>query len=61
MLRVVQAYLKHCCSLCEAVVEMKVCSKVHCIAPPTNLHALIECCMGITQAAFFSFVMLLCA
>ena len=24
---VVQAYLKHCCSLCQAVVETKVCSK----------------------------------
>ena len=28
--RVVQAYLKRWCSLCEAVVETKVCSKVRC-------------------------------
>ena len=55
--RVVQAYLKRCCSLCEAVVETKVCSKVCCLAPPTDLHSAVR---GVRKP-LFSFVLMLSA
>ena len=42
-------------SVQEAVVKTKVCSKVHCVAPPTQ----IEHYTDSMQAVFF-FVMLLC-
>ena len=54
---VVQAYLKHCCSLCEAVGETKVCSKVRCLAPPADLHSAVR---GVRKP-LFSFVLMLCA
>ena len=52
--RVVQTYLKRCCSLCEALVETKVCSKVRCIAPPTNLHSTVG---GVHKPLFFFILM----
>ena len=53
--RVVQAYLKHCCSLCEAAVKTKVCSKVRCKSPPTNLHSIIQ---GVRKPVYFFALML---
>ena len=46
-----QAYLKRCCSLCEALVEMKA----HLLYSGTNkfAYASIECCIGGCKLLFF--------
>ena len=38
--------------LCEVVVKMKVCSKVCCIAPPTNMPQL-SAVWGVHKSLFF--------
>ena len=60
MLRVVQAYLKHCPSLCEAVVKTKLWSK-SLLYSATNkfAYASIERCTRSTQAVFVFFALLL--
>ena len=54
MLCLLQAYLKHCCSLCEALVE----TKVHLLYSGTNkfAYASIECCIGGCKPLFFLLV-----
>ena len=51
MLCALQAYLKHCCSLCEALVE----TKLRLLYSATNkfAYALIECCIGGCKPLFF--------
>ena len=63
MFRVSQeAYLKHCCSLFEAVVETIMCSKVCYICSTTNTfaYASIEHCTKSMQTAFLLCLAALC-